>query len=159
VRTIAGSTGSVALTLAYPVGDVILLALALGAVVMEPRHPARALLFASGSALMAVGAIVSLHQITPSAGQAAAPLNLLWPAGMIALTASVWIRPSQAHRSPLVEKSARVIILSVVFAACPVILVLGNVQHVNAVALGLAGDADGGRRPDGRVPAGAAGPQ
>ncbi len=139
VRAIGGATGSVALTLAYPAGDAILLALALGAVVVQPRHPARALLFAGGSALMAVGAIVSLHQFSPSAGQAAAPLNLLWPAAMISLTASVWIRSSHTKRSPALEKSARVIILSLVFAACPVILVLGNVQHVNAIALGLAG--------------------
>ncbi|MFZ0249848.1 MAG: EAL domain-containing protein [Acidimicrobiales bacterium] len=139
VRAIGGATGSVALTLAYPAGDAILLALALGAVVVQPRHPARALLFAGGSALMAAGAIVSLHQFSPSAGQAAAPLNLLWPAAMISLTASVWIHSSHTKRSPALEKSARVIILSLVFAACPVILVLGNVQHVNAIALGLAG--------------------
>jgi len=139
VYAVGGTPASVVVNLAYPVGDVVLLALALGVVVLVPRHPARTLLFAGGSALMAVGGIVSLHQSAPNAHQAGAPLDLLWPAAMIVMTGSLWLRAPVTAPSPLVEKAPRVAILTLVLVACPVILVLGNVQRVSAIALVLAG--------------------
>ncbi len=139
VHAVGGTPASVMVNLAYPVGDVVLLALALGVVVLVPRHPARTLLFAGGCALMGVGGIVSLHHSAPNAHQAGAPLDLLWPAAMIVMTGSVWLRAPATGPSPLVEKAPRVVILTVVLVACPVILVLGNVQRVSAIALVLAG--------------------
>jgi diguanylate cyclase (GGDEF)-like protein len=141
LRAVGGTPASVAVHLAYPVGDVVLLALALGVVAMVPRRPAGTLLFAGGCALMAIGGIVSLHQSSPGAHQTGTALDLLWPAAMIAMTGSVWLRsrPTSPSLSPLAEKAPRRAILTVVLVACPVILVLGNVQRVNAIALGLAG--------------------
>jgi diguanylate cyclase (GGDEF)-like protein len=136
---LSGSAASVAVSLAYPVGGVVLFALALGVVVLAPRHPGRTLLFALGSALMALGGIVSLHQLSPSALASGAPLDLLVPAAMVAMTGSLWLRSRPGQRSPLVEKAPRVAILVLVLAASPVLLVLGNLGRVNAIALGLAG--------------------
>jgi diguanylate cyclase (GGDEF)-like protein len=136
---VSGSAASVAVSLAYPVGAVVLFALALGVVVLAPRHPGRTLLFALGSALMALGGIVSLHQLSPSAHETGAPLDLLVPAAMVALTGSLWLRSRPGQRSPLVEKAPRVTILVLVLAASLVLLVLGNLGRVNAIALGLAG--------------------
>jgi diguanylate cyclase len=138
--TLARGTPSIVVHVAYPVGDIVLLALALGVVVMVPRRPGT-LRFAGGCALMAVGGIVSLHESSPGAHQSGTALDLLWPTAMIAMTGSVWLRsrPRTPSRSPLVEKAPRRAILTLVLVACPVILVLGNVQRVNAIALGLAG--------------------
>ena len=120
---VGGSPASVAVSLAYPVGDVALLALALGVAVMAPRHAARTMLFALGSALMALGGIVSLHQLSPerASGRSSArpPLAGSHDRHDRLAVAS----PAHGQRSPRVEKAPRVAILALVLVACPVILV------------------------------------
>ena len=128
VVRVSGSPASVAVGLAYPLGDVVLLALALGLVVVAPRHPGRTVLFALGAGLMALGGMVSLHQLSPSALQAGAPLDLLAPAAMIAMTGSLWLRSRHRQRAPQAEKALRLGILALVVLACPVVLVLGNLR-------------------------------
>ena len=141
VRTVGETPTSVALHLAFPVGDVVLLALAVGVVVMVPRHAAYTLLFACGGALMALGGIASLHRSPLGPHHSGTALDLLWPAAMIAMTGSVWLgaRPTSPTPSSFLLTAPRRAILTVVLAACTVILVLGNVQHVHALVLGLAG--------------------
>ena len=136
---VGSSPASLAVSLAYPVGDVALFALALGVTVMAPKDAARTTLFALGGALMAIGGIVSVHQLSPGAHQTGAPLDLLWPAAMIAMTGSLWLRSTYSRPSSRVEKAPQVAILSVVLVACPVILVMSNFEQVNAITLGLAG--------------------
>jgi len=135
---VGGSPASVAVSLAYPVGDFVLLALAIGVVVAAPRYPARTLLFALGSALMAFVGIVSLHQLSPDAHQMGAPLDLMVLAAMAAMAGTLWLRSRRHARSPLVEKAPRIVILAVVLLASTVILIAGNLERVNAIALGLA---------------------
>ena len=135
---VGGSAASVAVSLAYPVGDVALLALALGVAVMAPRHTARTMLFALGCGLMALGGIISVHQLSPDAHQAGAPLDVLWPTAMTAMTGSLWLRSSHGQRSSRVEKAPQVAILALVLVACPVILVMSNFEQVDTVTLGLA---------------------
>ena len=53
---------SVAVNLAYPVGDLLLLALAVGALVVVPGTPARLLIFGTGCVVMAIGDTVYLFQ-------------------------------------------------------------------------------------------------
>jgi diguanylate cyclase len=135
-----GTAASQSVVLAYLIGDIILLALAIGATVMVPRHPVRTLLFAGGSALMAVGDIAFVYRSSSGAHEApGGVLNLIWPLALITMTVAVWLRPNTAPRPPLAEKAPRMIILGLVFPACIVILVLGNLQRVNPVSLGLAG--------------------
>ncbi len=141
--TIAGSIGgsavSVTVNLAYPIGDLVLLGLAVGAVVIVPRAPARLLLFAAGCALMAIGDTVYLYQSSAGTYRVGTLLDVTWPAAMLAMSASVWLRSSRhIPRSPLAERAPRLLILGFVSVACFVILVLGNVEHVNTVALALA---------------------
>ena len=57
VGRLVGTPASVAVSLAYPIADVALLALALGVAVMAPRHAGRTMLFTLGSALMALGGV------------------------------------------------------------------------------------------------------
>ena len=139
VGRLGGSSASVAVGLAYPIVDIALLALALGIAVAAPSHAGRTMLFAFGSALMALGGIVSLHQLSLGAHQSGAPLDLIWPAAMIAMTGSLWLRPPHGQRSPHVQKALGVAIIALVLVACPVILVLSNFEQVNEVTLGLAG--------------------
>jgi diguanylate cyclase len=138
-RTFSGTPASVTIDLAYPVGDIVLFALALAVVVAVPRRQGCTLLFAGGCALMAAGGVVSLHPISSGAQEAGAPLDLLWLAAMAAMTASLWVRPRSSQAAPFLNKVPRVVILTLVMAACPLILLLGNLERVNAIALGLAG--------------------
>ena len=140
VGAIGGTKASIAVNLAYPIGDLILLALAIGAVVIVPRHPARLLLFAAGCVLMAIGDTIYLYQSSAGTYRVGTPLDLTWPAAMLALSGSVWLRSTRnAPRSPFVERAPRLFVLGLVSVASFVILVLGNLRHVSPVALGLAG--------------------
>ncbi len=137
---IEGTPASVTVNLAHLIGDLLLLALAIGVVVIVPRHPARLLLFAAGCGLMAIGDISYLHQSSASTYRVGTLLDLTWPAAMLAMSASVWLPASRGvARSPLVERTPRLFILGLVSLASFVILVLGNFEHVNTIALGLAG--------------------
>ena len=131
---------SVTLNLSYLVGDLILLALATGVVVMTPRHPARLVVLTAGCALMAVGGVIYLHQSSAGAYRAGTLVDLTWPAAMLAMSASVWLPASRGvQRSRRLERAPRMAILAVLAAVSIVIVVLGNFEHVNTVALGLAG--------------------
>ena len=136
---IGGSPVSIAVNLAYPIGDLVLLALAIGVVVMVPRHRAPLLLFAAGCVLMAVGDIIYLYQSSAGTYRVGTPLDLTWPAAMLAMSASVWLRSGEAPRSALVGRALRLAILGIVSVACLVILVLSNVEHESTIALALAG--------------------
>ncbi|MGO9856134.1 MAG: putative bifunctional diguanylate cyclase/phosphodiesterase [Acidimicrobiales bacterium] len=136
---IGGTRASVAINLMYPIGDFVLLALAIAVVVIVPRHSARLMLFAAGCALMAGGDIIYLYQSSAGTYRVGTPLDLTWPAAMLAMSASVWLHSREAPRASLVERAPRLVILGLVSLACIVILVLGNVEHVNTVALALAG--------------------
>ena len=137
--SISGSAVSVAVNLAYPIGDLVLLGLAVGAVVIVPRAPGRLLLFAAGCVLMAIGDTVYLYQSSAGTYRVGTLLDVTWPAAMLAISASVWLRSSgHVPRSPRAERAPRLLILGFVSVACFMILVLGNVEHVNTVALALA---------------------
>ncbi len=140
VSAVAGTPASGAVNLAYPIGDVVLLALAVGATAMVPRHPVRTLLFAGGCALMGLGDIASLYRSSPALHQTTVLLlNLLWPAAFVIMTVSIWLRPNTTPRALIFERATRLIILTLVLVAGIAILVLGNLQAMSAVALGLAG--------------------
>ncbi len=134
-----GGTASAALSLTCSIADLVLFAAALGVLVMVPRHPARALLFAGGCALMTIGNIAHLHETSLSNLQVGAPLGLLWPLGMLAMTGSIWLGSPARTRSPAVRSTPRVVILTITLLSCIAILVLGNLQRVSPIALGLAG--------------------
>ena len=94
--SIRGSAASVTVNLAYPIGDLILLALAIGAVTIVPRHPARLLVFAAGCVLMAIGDTVYLNQSSAGTYHVGTLLDLTWPAAMLVLSGSVWLRSSRS---------------------------------------------------------------
>lgn len=91
LSAIGGSTSSVAVNLSYPIGDLILLALAIGTLVVVPGRPVRLLLFAAGCVLMAIGDTVYLVQSAAGTYQIGTLLDLTWPAAMFVMSFSVWV--------------------------------------------------------------------
>jgi diguanylate cyclase len=82
--------------------------------------------------------MVSLHPLSPDLHQTGTPLGLLTPAAMIAMTGSLWLRTHQGRRSAVTGNAARIVLLTLLLVACLVLLVLGNLGRVNAIALALA---------------------
>ncbi len=138
LHSVGGSAASVAVNLAYPVGDLILLALAIGAVVMVPGRPARLLVFAAGCALIAVGDTVYLFQSSAGSYQVGTPVNLTWPAAIFLMSTSVWLPTSARSKAPIAERMPRFVVPGLASAAGLVILMVGDARHVSHVALGLA---------------------
>jgi diguanylate cyclase (GGDEF)-like protein len=135
---IGGSPTSVAVNLAYPIGDLILLALAVGALVVVPGWPVRLLLFAAGCALMAIGDTVYLVQSSGETYQVGTLLDLTWPAAMFVMSLSVWVaaRTFVGRSDP--DRAPRFVLPALASAASLAILMVGNYAHVSGVALSLA---------------------
>jgi len=138
LSAVGGSPLSVAVNLAYPIGDLLLLTLAVGALIVVPGSPLRLLVFAAGCGLMAVGDTIYLFQSSAGSYQVGTPLDLTWPLAIFAMSLSVWIPAGDERRSLTVERAPRLIIPAIAAVASVVILMLGNIEHVSAVALGLA---------------------
>jgi diguanylate cyclase len=140
LNAVGGSTAAKAVDLTYLLGALVLLALAVATVVMVPRHPARFLLVSAGCALVAVGQIVYLHQVSASTSWTGTGLSdFLWPAGMLVLSVSVWLpAPREEPPAPLLERKPRMAVLAVVAVASFLIIVLGNFRDVSRISVGLA---------------------
>ncbi len=139
-HTIVHATGGDALTtatnLAYPIGDVLLLGLAVGGTAMlSGRRKAPWILIAGGIALNAIGDTFNLVGSTSRVGTV---FNAMaWPTAILAITMAVWIRPRPAN--PLeVPKPTGFLLPNLAAVAALGILFVGSFHHVGRVALGLA---------------------
>ena len=132
-----GSPAAVAVNLAYPIADLVLLALVVGAVVVAPGLPLRLMLLVAGCALLALGDTVYLFQSAADTYVVGTPLDITWPAALLVMSASAWVRlrPARANES---ERTPRFLVPGLATAAGLTILVLGSVRHVSSVAVGLA---------------------
>ncbi len=144
-RAIEQSTGQrgleLAVNLAYPVGDVLLLLfVAGGTAVISGRRKAPWLLVAIGITINVAGDTLNLlHTSAPSSGigiwiyvNAAA-----WPVSIFLMSLAMWLPPGRS--SPLAgQKPAGFMLPAVAAAVGSTALFLGGVGHVNTVALGLA---------------------
>lgn len=137
LRATQGSPVAVAVNLAYPIGDLVLLALVVGAVVIVPGLPLRLLMLAAGCALLAVGDTIYLFQSAANTYVVGTPLDITWPAALLVMSASAWVRlrPAQEIDS---ERTPRFLMPGLAVTAGLAILVLGSVRHVSSVAIGFA---------------------
>ena len=85
-----GSAAAVTVDLAYPIGDLLLLTLAVGALVIVPGWPRRLLLLTAGCLVMAVGDTVFLFQSDAGSYRPGTPLDATWVVALLLLSATVW---------------------------------------------------------------------
>lgn len=132
-----GSPTAVAVNLAYPIGDLVLLALVVGAVVVAPGLPLRLILLGAGCTLLAVGDTVYLFQSAANTYTVGTLLDITWPSALLVMSASAWVRlrPPRANDG---EQAPRFLVPGLAAAAGLAILVVGNSRHVSSVAIGLA---------------------
>ncbi|HEY7960995.1 MAG TPA: HD domain-containing phosphohydrolase [Solirubrobacteraceae bacterium] len=135
-----GTLGSVAVAVAYPIGDLLLLIFTIGALGMTGWRPGRVwLLIALSLVLSAVADSVYLYRTASGSYQSGTWLDALWPASAILLAIAAWTPwPTTARRR--VEDWRLVSVPALSLLAALGVLVYGNLitTLISPVALILA---------------------
>jgi diguanylate cyclase (GGDEF)-like protein len=141
LHSVGGSaaTATVATDLAYPIGDVLLLILAVGGTALIPgkKNP-QWLMLAGAVAINAIGDTFNLFASSGSTSHLGTIFNgIAWPSSILLISISVWMRPGQFN--PLAERRTPGFLLPGLGAGAGLaILLVDTVQRVTPVAIGLA---------------------
>ncbi len=138
LQSTTGSPAAVATNLAYPLGDVILIALVVGAFSLMSWRPGRAwLVLGAGLAVNAIGDSVYLFQVAHGTYQPGAFLDSTWPIAMALLANAAWV--SERNERPIdAEGRALQVIPATCVSVAIGVLVYDHFGRVNLLALGLA---------------------
>jgi diguanylate cyclase len=137
-REVSGPPLTVATLFAYPIADLVLLAMVVGALAMLPTwRNAQWLILALGCALDAVGDTVYLFQTSAGTYLVGTLLDATWPAAIFLISLAMWQRSTSSTRSAAIPPR---FVLPAIGASCGlVVLFRGSLNHVSRVALVLAG--------------------
>ena len=131
-----GSAAGVAVNLAYPVGDVLLLGLvAGGAAIVGGRRKLPWLLLAAGYALITVGDVFNVLGTSSFIGGFADAIA--WPLSILIVSVAVWVE-SPAAQPSVSEEPPGFVLPALAAASALAILFVGSLHHVGRVSLGLA---------------------
>ena len=134
-----GSTSVVVTNLAYPLGDIVLLALVVGVVGLSGWRLDRTWgAIGLGFALLTVADGAYLFQSAAGTYREGTFLDLLWPAGLLLLAMSAWQLPRHAGRVDLEGKPLLVTPIACGLAGTA-ILVASRFHSLNVLAVALAG--------------------
>jgi diguanylate cyclase (GGDEF)-like protein len=136
----SGSAGAIATNFAYPVGDMILLAIVAGAFGLANWRPGRGwLLLGIGLAASAIADTSYLYATANGTYAVGGVLDSTWLVAALAIGASAW-QPNAPRSTKPRMKARRVLVIPVTFAFAALGVVLyGDVHHVGAVGTALAG--------------------
>jgi diguanylate cyclase (GGDEF)-like protein len=136
LHSAGGNALEVATNLAYPVGDLLLLALVVGGVAMlAGRSRLPWVLLASGMALNAVGDTFNLFGATSHLGVIID--GIAWPGAILLVSMAVWV-PS-GHSDPLaLQKPTGFVLPGLAAVSGLAIVVLGTLYGIDPVAVGLS---------------------
>ena len=132
-----GGSISVATKLAYPLGDVVLLALLGGAVVLSGGRPARTwLLLGGGLVVFGIGDVDYVTLATTGQWTAGQVIDVAWAVGLLMLAAAAWEPPpDEAAATP---RGMRRLVLAVPSAGVAVALLVAGSGRIGGAATGLA---------------------
>jgi diguanylate cyclase (GGDEF)-like protein len=134
-----GSVAATITNLAYPIGDLLLLALVVGGTaVLSNGRRAPWLLLASGIALNVAGDTFNLFQTTAGTSTVGRIFDgIAWPTAILLMSMAVWLRP---HASDLVaaERPSGFVLPGLGAVSGLAVLFIGSVHHMGRVALALA---------------------
>ncbi len=135
---ISGDAGTVAVELTYPIGDMLLLIFAIGALGMTGWRPGRVWLPVAASLLVsAVADSIYLYQTATDSYRAGTPLDCLWPASAILLAIAAWTPWPQPTRRRQVKEWRLVLVPALSLLAALGVLIFTNLAD-NPVAIVLA---------------------
>jgi diguanylate cyclase len=135
-----GSSLALATNLAYPVGDLLLLALVVGGTaIYAGRLNPSWLLLAGACAMNAVGDTFNLfHAYEQGPSQLSAVFDgMAWPTALVLISVAVWMRPGRRDLLK-VQRAPGFLLPGLGAAAGLVILFIGTMQRVGLLALSLA---------------------
>ena len=137
LETTEGSRSVVITNLAYPIGDVLLISVVIGAFAVSGWRPGRAWLFVGlGFCCQVVADAAFLFQSATETYVPGAPFDVLWPLGMLLLTWAAWQQPA----SGIQRREARTWLATPAVAALAAIgiLVYDHINRLNPLALALS---------------------
>jgi diguanylate cyclase (GGDEF)-like protein len=138
VADTGGSTAVVATNLAYPLCDLLLIALVVGGFALSSWRPGRAwALIGGGLILFAIADSLYLYRVANETFVEGTWLDAIWVAGMVLLAVAAWQRPprSTTHTAQTWPVLAVPLLLS---CASLGVLVYGNLSDINGASLILA---------------------
>jgi diguanylate cyclase (GGDEF)-like protein len=139
LHSVGGDAATVATDLAYPIGDVLLLMLAVGGTAIIPgRRNPQWLLLAGAIAINALGDTFNLFASSGSTSHLGTIVNgIAWPTSILLISISVWMRPGRFN--PLApQRTAGFLLPGLGACAGLAILLVDTVHQVTPVAIGLA---------------------
>jgi diguanylate cyclase (GGDEF)-like protein len=139
LHSAGGSVLTVATNLAYPVGDLLLLALVVGSVTMlAGRGRMPWLLLAAGMTVDAVGDTFNLFGSGVGSSHVGVIANgIAWPTGILLVSMAMWV-PSGRSNPLALQKPPGFVLPGLAATLCLAILVAGSLSHPGPVAIGLA---------------------
>ncbi len=138
LSSVHGPPAALATNLAYPIGDLVLLALVVGALTMLPTwRNARWIALAFGCAIASIGDIVFLLQSSTGTYQVGTLLDLSWPAAMFLLSLAAWQPASMAQPGIRATMSSNMLPVLATGSGLAILL-RAALGHVDRVAVILA---------------------
>jgi diguanylate cyclase (GGDEF)-like protein len=135
----SGDTATVVTNLAYPIGDVFLIAFVVGALVLTGWTPGRAFfLIACGLTLTAIADSVFLYREATSGYTEGTWLDSLWLGGAFVVSTVAW-SPRRPHLSGVAPSGLRLVAMATFFALVALgVDAFGVFAPLNPLAGGLA---------------------
>jgi diguanylate cyclase len=139
VHTAGGSALGVATNLAYPIGDVLLLALVVTATtLLQGRGKAPWAMIALGLAVNVVGDTFNLFGSTVGSSKVGSALNAIaWPIAILLISAAVWLRPKETGRL-FAEKTSGFLLPGMATAVGLGVLLTASLHKTSRVAIGIS---------------------
>jgi methyl-accepting chemotaxis protein len=138
-KAVGDDSVTVAWNLIYPVGDILLLLLTLGAAALSPRgRRARWYLMAAASLSNSIGDVCALFDNGIGTTHFGYFWNsLAWPLALFLFSLSVWL-PCKPREDELKETSSGFTVPTIAAGLALLILFVGSLNHTSQIALGLA---------------------
>ena len=137
-RYSSGPAAEFATNLAYPIADLMLLALAVGGLAMIPTwRNRRWLILVLACVLDAVGDTIYLYQSSAGTYKVGTILDATWPAAILLMSLAIWqpAGPTRERRS----ESATPLVIPVLATLCSLFVLAGSsLWHVSRLAVVLA---------------------
>jgi PAS domain S-box-containing protein len=147
LRATDGGNLSTATNMAYPVGDVLLFALAVGALAVLPKQYRR--FFGIASIAMAVNAVGDMFNLLqPSSKMGYIANAVVWPISLLMLAIATWVQPAITEKvgtekainaeKVSTEKTAGFVLPGLGALAGMAVLLTACIDHVGKPAIALA---------------------
>ena len=137
-RSFSGNALTTATNLAYPIGDLLLLGLAVGgAAMLSGRRTVPWLVLATGCLVNCVGDTFNIFQSGSQSRANAVFYVLAWPVAGLLMTVAMWLRPRPASLFTR-PRSSGFLLPGLATASGLAVLVAGSVYYVGGIALALA---------------------